>query len=231
MLTLQEPRLSDESPCPYLPGRTARYEYFFALDLDARELDALIATGWRKFGLYFFRPGCPGCRNCVPLRVPVAGFRPSKGQRRVIRKNIRTETRFGALRYRPEIFSIYSEHSRDRFGREGEIEDFLTNFYQESCPGLQSEYYLDGRLMAVGFLDRSSGGLSSVYFVFRTEFARNSPGIYSVIREIELAASLGLPYYYLGYHVEGCPRMEYKAEFRPCEYYSWEQSRWLEAER
>jgi arginine-tRNA-protein transferase len=230
MLTLQECRLSDEAPCPYLPDRTARYEYFFALDLDARELDALIATGWRKFGLYFFRPECPGCRSCVPLRVPVAGFRPSKGQRRVMRKNIRTETRFGALRYRPEIFSIYSEHSRDRFGREGEIEDFLTNFYQESCPGLQSEYYVDGRLMAVGFLDRSSGGLSSVYFVFRTEFARNSPGIYSVIREIELAASLGLPYYYLGYHVEGCRRMEYKADFRPCERYSWEESRWLEAE-
>ena len=107
MLTLQECRLSDEAPCPYLPDRTARYEYFFALDLDARELDALIATGWRKFGLYFFRPECPGCRSCVPLRVPVAGFRPSKGQRRVMRKNIR-QTRLG-VRYRPEIFSIYGE--------------------------------------------------------------------------------------------------------------------------
>ncbi|HNU92632.1 MAG TPA: arginyltransferase [Spirochaetota bacterium] len=227
MLTFQEPRLSDEAPCPYLSGRRARFEYFFAAGLDAGELDGLISAGWRKFGIYYFRPSCPGCESCVPLRVPVAGFRPSKGQRRVIRKNIRTEARFGPLSYRPEVYSIYREHSLARFGRGEDLEDFLSNFYRESCPALQSEYYEGGRLMAVGFLDRSSGGLSSVYFVFRTEFARNSPGIYSVIREIELAASLGLPYYYLGYCVEGCPRMEYKAEFRPFERYSWRESRWL----
>ncbi len=231
MLILQERRLSEEAECPYLPGRTARFEYFFAQDLDGGDLEELLSAGWRKFGRYFFRPECPGCRSCVPLRVPVAGFRPSKGQRRVISKNRNTGVRFGALRPMPEIFSIYEEHSRDRFGRKAELDEFLFNFYQPSCPGVQSEYYVSGKLMAAGFLDRSSTGLSSVYFVFRSEFARHSPGIYSVIREIELAGSLALPYYYLGYHVEGCARMEYKAGFRPHQRYSWDESRWFDAQQ
>ncbi len=229
MLILQERRLSEEAPCPYLPGRASRFEYFFAHDLDGSDLEALLSTGWRKFGWYYFRPDCPGCKSCVPLRVPVSGFRPSKSQRRVISKNRETDMRFGALRHSPEIFSIYEEHSRDRFGREPELNDFLFNFYQASCPGVQSEYYRGGRLLAVGFLDRSSQALSSVYFIFRSEFAHRSPGIYSVLREIELAGTLDLAYYYLGYHVGGCPRMEYKAGFNPHQRYSWEEARWIDA--
>jgi arginine-tRNA-protein transferase len=54
-----------------------------------------------------------------------------------------------------------------------------------------------------------------------------SPGIFSVIREIEFARDMGKEYYYLGYYVAECPRMRYKNTFRPTEKYSWDEKKWL----
>ncbi len=228
MLILQEPSLSDPAPCPYFSGKTAVNEYFFALQIEAEELDALLAQGWRKFGYYYFRPACTSCSACVPLRVPTAQFTPEKSWRRVIQRNAPVEAGFGPLRYSAEIFDIYREHSMDRFGMEASEEDFILSFYQQSCPAVQSEYYLGERLMAVGFLDRSSEALSSVYFIYRSEFSRFSPGNYSVIREIEYARSLGLAYYYLGYYIRENRRMAYKGRFRPNEIFSWTEKKWVE---
>ncbi len=227
MLILREFTLSDTESCSYIPENNSRYEYFLAADLNEDELDVVLRSGWRKFGWYYFRPRCDGCASCVPVRVPVNSFSPSKSQRRVIRKNMGVRARIRPLNYSDEVYDIYCEHSRDRFHKEASMPDFMFNFYQVSCPAAQSEYYLGGRLMAVGFLDVSARALSTVYFVYRSEFSVYSPGIFSVIREIEFARDMGKEYYYLGYYVAECPRMRYKNTFRPAEKYSWDEKKWL----
>lgn len=228
MQMLQEPDFSARHDCPYLPDRQARMEYFFAAGLSAGELDALLTTGWRKFGLYFFRPACQGCRACMPLRVPVDRFTPSKSQRRTCRKAESVTVEFKPLEFREEIFEVYRDHSLSRFDKHAALDDFLQSFYQPSCPALQSEYYLDGHLAAVGFLDKSEGGLSSVYFVYRSAAASYGLGTYSVLAEIGETARLGLPYYYLGYVIAENHHMAYKAGFRPHQLYNWEQQRWFD---
>ena len=221
------PSVSAPGVCSYLPGRVSRTQYFYASDLDEFELDQLLSRGWRKFGFYFFRPFCESCRACIPVRVCVNSFTPSKSHRRVQRKNqdIRIEFATDAL-VTEEVFRIYEEHSKIRFDRSSDRSDFFQSFGVKSCPSVLSKYYLGETLCAAGFLDRSSDALSSVYFIYTSEFGCRSPGIFSILQEIEYARSLGGKYYYLGYLVEGNERMAYKGHFFPQERMDWDTGEW-----
>lgn len=225
------PESSPPIPCPYLPGKILVYSNFYADCLDSRELAWFLSRGWRRFGHSFFRPDCPGCRACVPLRVPTTRFAPSRSQERVLRRARHLRVSFGPLRYEEALFDLYHAHSQTRFGQEHSFEDFATSLHFPACPTVLSRYEDNGRLVGAGYLDRSNDGLSSVYFVFDPEFSRLSLGIFSALREIEEARNLGLPYYYLGYVVDGCARMAYKAGFRPYQLYSWDDGMWHEPGR
>lgn len=226
MIILKEPELDEQSVCPYLGDKQKQFEYFFAHKLTEEDIARLLAEGWRKFGVYYFRPACPGCRECIPLRIPADTFIPSKSQRRNIRKNSNIEVRFVEPDFNGKIYEIYRKHSRERFGDESSLEDFVHTFYTPSCPSIQSEYYMEGELIAAGFLDMGSDCLSSVYFVYDTDYASLGLGTFSVLREIEYVKELGLKYYYLGYYVEGCERMLYKGNFLPRERLDWASGRW-----
>lgn len=226
MQMIQLCQLDELAPCPYLPGRQKRFEFFLARQVDPAELSQLLAAGWRKFGPYYFRPACPGCRECIPLRIPVRDFAPSRSQRRLLRRNTSLRVAFSPLRYSDRIFAIYRDHARARFEQDADIEEFLFNFFLPSCPALQSEFYLDETLAGVGFLDRSADALSSVYFCFDPAHSRLGLGTYSVLREIAHARSLGLTYYYLGYFVPGCRPMDYKDHFHPREHFDWQTGCW-----
>jgi arginine-tRNA-protein transferase len=230
MHIIQPPQMEEISDCPYLPGRRKRYESFLADRLDAGELARLLAEGWRKFGLYYFRPACPECRLCIPLRVPVADFSPSRSQRRLLRRNAGLRIASGRLKPSQRIYEIYREHSRRRFDQESDPEEFLFSFYLQSCPGLQLEIRRGEEMIAFGLLDQGSDCLSSVYFAFDPRHAECGLGNFGALQEIELARSFGLAWYYLGYYVPGSPRMAYKDHFRPREYWDWEGRRWRRAE-
>ena len=230
MVYLQLPRLDNFSPCPYLKNRKSRIEFFFAADLSPTEFNGFLASGWRRFGYFFFRPRCGECRECVPIRIIVDSFEPSRSQRRILRKNSDLEALYVELGYRDEIFQIYAEHSRDRFAQEAEKEHFVQSFYPRAVPALQGEYYFKNELMAAGFLDRSSKALSSVYFFYKTAFNPFSPGTCSVLREIELTRQSGLLYYYLGYYIKDNRSMAYKNRFKPYELFDWETETWSRPE-
>lgn len=224
---LQEPRLSIFAPCTYLPDRMWRFEYFFAYNTNEQELNRLLGRGWRKFGEYYFRPSCSECMRCIPIRVLAQEFKHTKSQRRVLRHGADVEVRFNALEYRDEIFEVYRDHSMNRFEKESDPDEFIAAFYTPSCPAMQSEYYLNGELVAVGFIDISSNALSSVYFAYRASFETLRLGTYSILREIEYTASLGRAYYYLGYYIKESLSMEYKGHFHPHEKYDWSSRRWI----
>jgi len=226
MLLLQPPQLEEPSPCPYLPGRSKRYEFFLAHQLSVGEIVGCLDEGWRKFGPYFFRPACPDCCACTPLRVLAADFTPSRSQRRVLRQNADLRVSFAPLHPDDRLFTLYREHSRARFGREVGREEFMLNFYLPSCPALQTEIYSGGDLVGAGFLDVGADCLSSVYFFYDPHYSERSLGIFSVLREIEHAKHLGLSFYHLGYYVPGCSTMLYKDLFRPREHFDWGSRNW-----
>jgi arginyl-tRNA---protein transferase len=78
-------------------------------------------------------------------------------------------------------------------------------------------YRLDGDLVAISVIDILPHCVSAVYFLYKQEFAEFSLGKVSAVREILLAQELDLPYYYMGYWIPRCPKMEYKLDYKPTE--------------
>jgi arginine-tRNA-protein transferase len=231
MIIYQHPQLSPPTACSYLPDKILVYEYFFADCVSAHELEYFLGRGWRKFGHYFFRPACPDCRACTPLRVSVDKFQPSRSQKRVLRVGKDVRVSFGPIHYSAELFDLHQVHSQERFGEEGSFENFAANLHSPPCPALLARYELDGQLVAAGYLDHSAEAFSSVYFVFDPRFSALSLGILGALREIEHARNLDLKYYYLGYMVPGCAKMIYKGRFYPHELYSWTTGSWQGVEK
>ena len=226
MILHRELDIGELSLCPYLPDRKKQIRYFLASELNESDISFLLAKGWRKFGVYFFQPSCPDCRECIPVRVLCDEFKPSKSQRRNLKKNSNIDVVFGPLKYSERAFEIYKDHSKQRFSQKCNLEEFISGFFSPSVPSLQSEYYLDGELIGLGFLDKGEDCLSSVYFIYDTKFSHLGLGTFSILKEIEQTRSLGLKYYCLGYYVQECQRMAYKNNFRPREHYNWLEDKW-----
>ena len=226
MKLLSKTFISKESDCSYLKEKRSRFAYFFAAELSPHELDLLLSAGWRKFGRYYFKPVCKECEECVPIRIRTKELILSKSQRRIMRDCMDIHVDFKDLEYRDEIFEVYKDHSYNRFGKASDNAGFYDSFYQQSCPAMQSEYYVNKKLAAVGFIDVSLNALSSVYFVYKNEFSKLRLGTFSVINETHFAATLGLSYYYLGYYIENNKSMSYKNSFHINEKMSWETELW-----
>ena len=213
-------------PCPYLEDRTFVQEYFYAYDLSPGDYGDLLRQGWRRFGFFFFRPACPECRACIPLRVHTGDFRPTKSQKRAARRNRETSFRVTEPTWTEAAWRIYRRHSELKFGRTPVEEDFRSTFFTPAVPAFQTHYYLDGQAAGIGFLDGADDGLSSVYFAYDPDVERRSLGTWSIMREIELAGDMGLTWYYLGYWIADCSRMAYQGRFGPHQILDWETGAW-----
>ena len=231
MQLLTTPELEEPARCGYLPECQRQCRYFLAEGVTADELDRLLLRGWRKFGPYFFRPACPGCRACTPLRVKVADYSLSRSQKRVLGRNRELKVDFVPLEFNQRIYEIYQSHSVSRFAETDiSLENFLFSFYCLSCPARQIEISRGETLIAVGWLDIGKRSLSSVYFCFDPAYANLSLGTFSVLCEIDYAQKRGLKYYYLGYTVPGNLATAYKNRFQPSESYDWQRKLWVRGE-
>ena len=211
--------LGDEHPCPYLQDRRSRNEFTFAQRLEPAVYQRLMDLGFRRSGLVVYRPVCEGCRECLPIRVPVASFRPSKSQRRAWRRNQDVTVTIGTPRYTEEKWDVYARYLADQHdGTMSDDPSDLQQFlYTSATDTLEFVYRLDGKVVAVGIVDAADRSLSSVYFFFDPAHGRRSLGVFGALVEIEECRRRGLPHWYLGYYIRECRRMNYKADYRPCE--------------
>lgn len=209
--------LGDGHPCPYLNGRSARNEFTITSSLEPHVYQVLMDAGFRRSGIIVYRPVCSPCRECIPLRVPVDRFEISRSQRRVLRKNPDVVVEFGEPRLTPEKWELYSRYLRHQHDgtMSDSMEDLEEFLYSSATTTEEMTYRVDGRLVAVGIVDVASHGLSSVYFFFDPAERDRSLGTFGALREIEECRVRGIPYWYVGYYVAGCRRMNYKVNFRP----------------
>jgi len=205
--------------CPYLPDRTWVTDSFSIRSIDPGLYERMLAEGWRRSGRTFYRNQCPRCRACIPIRVPVHSFVPSRSQRRILRRNSDLACELLPAGFRDESYRLYRRYVRDRHDRGESVqpESYREFLVDSPVPSAEMQYRLDGVLLGVGWLDLLPGGLSSVYFAFDPEHSRRSLGTYSIMREIEETRRLGGHWYYLGFYVPGSPSMDYKARFFPLE--------------
>jgi arginine-tRNA-protein transferase len=205
-------------PCPYLPGREARSEGFLAQRMSPEVYLGLMDVGFRRSGALVYRPKCVGCTACRPLRVGVETFVATRSQRRVWRRNLDLSVRVGEARATEEKFAMYATYVREWHAKEEEanVRSFVEFLYSSPVLTLEMEYRdRAGKLVGVGICDRSEKSLSSVYFYFDPAQARRGLGNFAAMWEIEFARREKIPWYYLGYWVNDCSAMEYKARFGP----------------
>ncbi len=216
-----------QSECSYIKNNQATTQFFVVENsIDDDTFNFLLAHGWRKFGMEFFKPVCEECKECVPIRVPVKLFKISKSQRRVLKKNKDIKIKYNPLTYSDEIYNIYVDHC-SRFPQESmNKENFIRSFYTPSVKALQAEYYLNNELVAVGFLDVTHEAISSVYFIYKNQYQHLKLGTFSILKEIEYTRKIGYKYYYLGYFIKENQRMAYKNNFKPNEKMNWETEKW-----
>ena len=205
--------------CPYLANRTATLRAFSATQMPAELYHKFMDSGFRRSGDFFYQPVCLGCRECKPIRIPVAQFRPSKSQRRCERRNSDLNISIAAPKITEEKFALYARYVELWHGRNDATFDELESFlYVSPVESLEFEYRdTGGQLLAVGICDFGSRYLSSVYFYFEPSESTRGLGTFGILREIEFARQRRIRHYYLGYFVAACGSMSYKAFFRPNE--------------
>jgi leucyl-tRNA---protein transferase len=203
--------------CPYLPEREWLTYTFAANYMDPAAYEKLLKKGFRRSGSHFYLNSCTECIECIPIRISAKDFRPSKSQRKVIRKNQDISISRRAAGYTDESFELYRKYNEDRHNStEGPNEDDYIRFLCTSpITSEMVEYRLEGTLVGCGWIDLLPKGISSVYYAFDPEWGSRSLGTYSIIKEIEMCLKLEKPWYYLGFYVPKCRKMEYKADFTP----------------
>lgn len=226
---------SVDTPCNYLPGETASSVYANPDEpLDANLYELLIHHGFRRSGELIYRPDCSDCDQCIPVRLKVDAFTPSRRHKRALARNQDISLTVAKPRLTDEYFALYSQYLSAQHPEGGmdnpseeAFEDFLVTDQLESR--FVELRRPDESLFAVAVTDVVSDGLSCVYTFYDPAEFKRSPGVYAILQQIELTRAAGLPYLYLGYWIRDCRKMAYKNEYQPLEYFAGETG-WLDAE-
>ena len=210
--------------CSYLPGKEATTLFVDPMaEIDTDVYSALSAVGFRRSGDHIYRPFCENCQACIPVRVPVHTFQLQRGQKRTLKRNqdlvVKPQTPYYSDRY----YQLYERYINQRH-MDGDM--------FPASPDQFSSFLVDGRkeaiffeitrnreLIGVAVVDELADGLSAIYTFFEPDEAKRSLGKFAILWLIEECKARGLPYLYLGYWIQECQKMSYKADYKPLQMY------------
>jgi arginine-tRNA-protein transferase len=80
------------------------------------------------------------------------------------------------------------------------------------------QYLLDGKIFAVGVLDILPKGVLCEYLYYDPDYRFIAPGVITALMEIAMVQEFYLQnpemqYYYMGFYVQSCPKMNYKSKY------------------
>ncbi len=209
-------------PCSYLPDRQARSQVATPTHLINTDVySRLVRNGFRRSGVFTYRPQCDSCRECVPVRLPVDSLETSRSQRRSLKRHANLLARELPLAFFDDHYALYTRYQSSRHAGGGMDEDNheqYAHFLLQSRVDTRLIEFVEGdEVRMVSLIDVLEDGLSSVYTFYDPDLPGASFGTYNILWQAAQCAAAGLPYLYLGYWIRESRKMAYKTNFRPVE--------------
>jgi arginine-tRNA-protein transferase len=209
-------------PCSYLLDEQATTLFLDpSQPMDVEVYAQLSTLGFRRSGDHLYRPHCQTCQACIPARIPVDQFTPTRQQRKILKRNADLDVSTVTPCFTEEYYDLYLRYIETRHA-DGDMyppsrEQFSTFLVSELAFSRFIEFRLGSQLLAIAVTDVLPNGLSAVYTFFDPAHEQRSLGRYAILWQIAEAASQGLHALYLGYWIKNCRKMNYKTQYRPIE--------------
>ncbi|MCL2914223.1 arginyltransferase [Shewanella corallii] len=209
--------ISQPYQCNYLPDQQEQL-LIIQEAVDDTIFERLLALGFRRSGNAIYKPRCPSCNACLPVRVPVNELKLSKSQKRTLSRNKDLHWRV-TEQVEESHYPLYEKYIRLRHfdgpmfpASEEQFAQFLT------CNWMQPRYielFNKDKLIAVAVTDYLPNSLSAIYTYFDPDEERRSLGNLMVLLQCRLAKLLDKEFLYLGYQIDANVKMCYKRRYQP----------------
>lgn len=191
-------------------------EFYKPRSLSPARLDRYLAAGWFRSsnGLFRNKILCLEGKLCsvVNLRLPLKKHVFPKAQQRILNKTGHFRIEIAPLHICEEMQELYS-HTKGRF--KGfvfpDLYSFLYDFLDRKIfSSWHVKVYDENRLVAASIFDFGVRGVMSVLGVYDPEYKKYSPGILTMLHEIDWAKQNGFAFYYPGYVLDEVSTFDYK---------------------
>ncbi|MSP86990.1 MAG: arginyltransferase [Methylotenera sp.] len=220
--------------CGYLPNKLAQSLIASPQHLiDATVYSSLIQQGFRRSGKFAYKPHCENCQECVPVRIFLPDFIPSRSQKRAYQHHKNLIATILPVAYDAEHYALYANyqnarHANDQINQDDklnqenkseqeDVEQYRNFLCQTNVESVLVEFREGDQLKMISVIDLVQDGISAVYTFYKPDDTKASFGTYNVLWQIEWAKTLNLSYLYLGYWIKDSRKMTYKQNYKPLE--------------